>query len=202
MPWMFHALITWLVDTIGVLGYPGIILLMALESSFFPFPSEVVMTPAGYLASRGEMNLAVAIFCGIFGSLIGAWLNYWIAVTLGRKALLKWGCWFFLNKEKFHRVEKFLNDHGEIGTFIGRLLPVIRQYISFPAGLARMPLGKFSFFTALGAGIWVTILALIGYYVGENEMLVAQWSKTALFWLILGSGVLLVVYWKVRRRKH
>jgi len=199
---MLEALIQWLVQTIGALGYPGIIVLMALESSFFPFPSEVVIIPAGYLAQQGQMNLAAVIASGIFGSLVGAWVNYAIAVSVGRKALMKWGKWIFLPEDKFIKVETYLKKHGEIGTFIGRLIPVIRQYISFPAGLAHMPLKRFSFYTGLGAGLWVTILALIGYYVGENEVLVKEWSQTALFWLLVGCGVLLLFYWKLRKIKN
>ncbi len=196
---MLHNLIIWLVETIGSLGYPGIILLMGLESSFFPFPSEVVIIPAGYLAQQGEMNLIAVIASGILGSLLGAWVNYYIAVSLGRSALIKWGKWLFLPKERFDKVEKFLKEHGEIGTFIGRLIPVIRQYISFPAGLARMPLGRFSFYTGLGAGLWVTVLAVIGYFAGENQELIRQWSQNAVFWVLIGSVVVVVGYWKIRR---
>jgi len=195
---LLHTVITWLVETIGVLGYPGIIILMALESSFFPFPSEVIMVPAGYLASKGEMNLIVVVLAGTFGSLLGAWLNYAIACTMGRAALLKWGHRIFLPEERFLRVERFLKEHGAFGTFIGRLIPVVRQYISFPAGVIHMPLWKFSLLTALGAGGWVGILAMIGFYAGENEELVAEWSKTALFWLLVGCAVLVAVYWKWR----
>jgi len=197
---MLHAVITWLVDTIGVLGYPGIILLMALESSFFPFPSEVVMVPAGFLAHEGKMSFPLIILCGIFGSLIGAWLNYFIAKTVGRAALLRWGHRIFLPNETFLRVEKYLKQHGEIGTFIGRLIPVVRQYISFPAGVIHMHLGRFSFFTGLGAGLWVTILAAIGYAVGDNKELVAEWSKTALFWVLLGCAAIVLLYWKLHKR--
>ncbi len=196
---MLESLIIWLVQTIGTLGYPGIVLLMALESSFFPFPSEVVIVPAGYLAQQGQMHLGMVVGMGILGSLIGAWVNYYIAITIGRKALLKWGNWFLLPPEKFMKVESYLKKHGEIGTFIGRLIPVIRQYISFPAGVAKMPIGKFSVYTGLGAGLWVTILALIGYFVGENEEVVAQWSQTAMFWLIAGCIVLVLGYWKLRK---
>ena len=118
---MLESLIIWLVQTIGTLGYPGIVLLMALESSFFPFPSEVVIVPAGYLAQQGQMHLGMVVGMGILGSLIGAWVNYYIAITIGRKALLKWGNWFLLPPEKFMKVESYLKKHGEIGTFkIGR----------------------------------------------------------------------------------
>ncbi|MFH0851962.1 MAG: DedA family protein, partial [Candidatus Peregrinibacteria bacterium] len=152
---MLQTLAHWLVNTIGTLGYPGIILLMAVESSFIPFPSEVVMIPAGYLARQGQMNLGLAIFCGITGSILGAWVNYAIAATLGRRALLRYGHWFLLSPEKFERAERFLLEHGEISTFVGRIIPVVRQYISFPAGLAKMPLARFSLWTGLGAGFWV-----------------------------------------------
>jgi membrane protein DedA with SNARE-associated domain len=199
-PAMLYALIEWLTQTIGTLGYPGIVLLMGLESSFFPFPSEVVMVPAGYLASQGQMDLSVVIVCGITGSLLGAWLNYCIALKAGRAALLKWGHLIFLPEAKFLLVETYLKEHGEIGTFIGRLIPVIRQYISFPAGVIRMNFFKFSLFTALGAGLWVTILTFIGFYVGENAEMVSQWSQQALFWVILGCGLLVVVYWKLKKK--
>ena len=200
---MLHSIIAWLTETVGTLGYPGIIALMALESSFFPFPSEVVMVPAGYLASKGEMNIVLVITCGVLGSVIGSYVNYMIAVKLGRGALLRFGKYFFLTPEKFAHVESYSKKHGEISTFIGRLLPVIRQYISFPAGLVRMPLGRFTFFTALGAGIWMTVLAVIGYVVGENEELVHQWSKTALFWVLIGCAVIVAAYIHFRKpREH
>jgi len=196
---MLHTLIQWLVETIGVLGYPGIVILMGLESSFFPFPSEVVMIPAGYLAQQGEMSLPLVIVMGIIGSLLGAWLNYAIAVTAGRAALIKWGKWILLPPEKFEKVERSFLRHGEISTFIGRFIPGVRQYISFPAGVTRMSLARFTFFTGLGAGLWVTILALIGYYVGENEELVAAWSQKALFWVLIGCVVVVVIYLKFYR---
>ena len=198
---MLHEMIAWLTEVIGAFGYPGIFLLMALESSFFPFPSEVVMVPAGYLAHQGEMNFFIVIFMGVAGSLVGAWLNYFIAKTVGRATLLKWGHLLFLPNDKLFTVEKYLKQHGEIGTFVGRLIPVIRQYISFPAGLVGMPLWKFSLFTGMGAGLWVTILAAIGYGVGDNQELVAEWSKTALFWVLLGCAGIILVYWKLFTKK-
>lgn len=199
---MLQSFAQWLVSTIGALGYPGIVLLMAVESSFIPFPSEVVMIPAGYLARQGQMNLGVAILCGTLGSVLGAWVNYAIAILLGRKAFLKYGHWFLVSPEKFERAERFLLAHGEIGTFVGRIIPVVRQYISFPAGLAKMPLGRFTLWTGLGAGFWVTVLALIGYAVGDNKELVRQWSQTATLWAIGGCIVLVWLYmkWKKWRR--
>src|SRR5574341_1270017 len=131
-----HELITWLVNTIGALGYPGIFLLMAMESSVVPIPSELVMPPAGYLAHQGQMNIWVAILLGTAGSLVGAYANYFAAHYLGRPLLLRYGKYVWITEEKFAKVETYFKDHGEISTFIGRLLPVVRHLISLPAGLA------------------------------------------------------------------
>ena len=198
---LLGELIAWIVQTIGQLGYPGIFLLMALESSFFPFPSEVVMIPAGYLAYRGEMHLGVAIAMGTAGSLAGALLNYYLAVWLGRPFLERYGRYLFLPPEKFHRMEAFFRRHGEISTFVGRLITVVRQYISFPAGLARMPLGRFLFYTGLGAGIWVAILAAIGYVAGGNEELIRTYSREATLGLLALCAALIAVYVARHRRR-
>ncbi|WP_233709942.1 MULTISPECIES: DedA family protein [unclassified Helicobacter] len=155
-----------LTQLIGSFGYLGIFLLMGLESSFFPFPSEVIMIPAGYLASQREMHLLFAIVMGILGSLAGSLLNYYLAYKFGRSFLLKYGRFFFFTPKTLKKMEDFFYKHGEIGTFVGRLIPGVRQYISLPAGLAKMNLLRFCLFTTLGASIWVIILALFGYYLG------------------------------------
>src|SRR5512144_2207536 len=146
-----HAAIDWLVTTIGAMGYPGIFLLMAMESSVIPIPSELVMPPAGYLAQQGQMNMAVAILCGTLGSLVGAYANYFASHYLGRPLVLKYGRYVLIPPDKFQRVERFFLRHGEISTFIGRLLPVVRHLISIPAGLSGMNHLKFSFYTLAGA---------------------------------------------------
>jgi membrane protein DedA with SNARE-associated domain len=194
-----HELITWLVDTIGVMGYPGIFLLMAMESSVIPIPSEVVMPPAGYLAQQGQMNVWMAILCGTVGSLVGAYANYFAAHYLGRPLLLKYGKYVWITEEKFAKVETFFHKHGEISTFIGRLLPVIRHLISLPAGLAGMNHLKFTTYTLLGAGIWVTILTWIGYFIGQNQELILKYSHQALIGVVIFSTILIVVY--VRRHR-
>lgn len=198
---MLETIIQFIVDSVAHLGYPGIVILMFLESSFFPFPSEVVMVPAGYLASQGQMDFTTVILMGIIGSILGALFNYWLAVTLGRKLLHKYEKWFFLNEEKLQKVEKYFESHGEISTFIGRLIPLIRQYISFPAGIARMNIPKFCFYTGLGAGLWVLILTIIGYMVGENEALVAAYTKEGLIGVLILSTVIVGVYILRHRRK-
>lgn len=195
-----HTLVQWLLDTIGTMGYPGIFLLMAMESSIIPVPSELVMPPAGYLAYQGKMSMALAILSGTVGSLAGAYANYYASHYLGRPLILKYGKYVLIPPDKFERVEKFFLKHGEISTFIGRLLPVVRHLISIPAGLAGMNHVKFSLYTLLGAGIWCTILAWIGYAIGENQQLIMQYSHQALVWVLLFSLILVAAYiWRQRR---
>ena len=197
---MVHTIIQWLLSTIGALGYPGILLLMAMESSVIPVPSELVMPPAGYLVHQGKMNMALVILSGTVGSLIGAYANYFVSRYLGRPLILKYGKYVLIPPDKFIRVEQFFLKHGEISTFIGRLLPVIRHLISIPAGVAGMNHFKFTLYTLLGAGIWCTILTLIGYAIGENQQLIMQYSHKALLWVVLFSAALIAVYvWRQRR---
>ena len=157
----------WLVEGIGALGYPGIVVLMALESSVFPVPSELVMPPAGFLAAKGEMNLLVALACGTVGSLAGAYANYLVASRLGRWVFVRYGKWVLLSERSLERTERFFSSHGEIATFVGRLFPVIRHLISIPAGIARMRLDRFFLYTGVGAAIWCTVLLGIGWVVGK-----------------------------------
>jgi len=196
-----HALIDWLLTTIGALGYPGIFLLMAMESSVIPVPSELVMPPAGYLAAQGRMNIWVAIFMGTAGSLIGAYANYYAAHYLGRPLLLKYGKYVWITEEKFAKVEQYFKDHGEISTFIGRLLPVIRHLISLPAGLAGMNHVKFTIYTLAGAGIWVTILTWIGYFIGANQELIMKYSHQAVIGVVIVSAVIIALYVRNHKRK-
>lgn len=196
-----HALVQWLLDTIGSMGYPGIFLLMAMESSIIPVPSELVMPPAGYLAFLGRMNMAAAILCGTLGSLVGAYANYFASHYLGRPLIIRYGRYVLIPPEKFERVEHFFLRHGEISTFIGRLLPVVRHLISIPAGLSGMNHLRFSLYTLLGAGIWCTILTGIGYVIGENQQLIMRYSHQALLWVVIFSIALISVYiWRQRRR--
>jgi len=166
---MLESFIQWLLDRFRDIGYPGIVLLMAVESSVIPLPSELVMPPAGYLAAKGEMSLPVAILCGVLGSVLGALANYGVAAWLGRAFVHRLGRYVLVSERSLVRSERFFADHGEISTFIARMLPVIRHLISLPAGLARMPLPRFVTFTGLGSGIWVTVLTLIGWTIGRKE---------------------------------
>ena len=152
-----------------------IFVFMAVESSFIPFPSEVVMIPAGFLAARGELGIGsplaavtVAVLVGILGSLAGAYANYFIALYVGKPFLEKYGKYFFVKPEPLNRACEVFNKYGAATTFVCRLVPVIRQLISIPAGISKMPLGSFTLFTGLGAGIWTAILAFVGYAIGRS----------------------------------
>ncbi len=198
---MLSAFVNLVLDAVQGMGYAGIVLLMALESSFVPFPSEVIVPPAGYLAAQGKMNIYLVVLSGIAGSLIGALVNYFIAVYMGRGLLKKYSRYFFLNEEKFGKVEKFFLKHGEVTTFTGRLIPVIRQYISFPAGLAGMNIPKFCFYTGLGAGIWVVVLAWVGFFIGNNPELMHSKLKTISILLLVFVAVILVGYFYYQKKK-
>lgn len=198
-----QTFLNWLVYTVGSMGYPGIIFLMFIESTFIPLPSELVIPPAGYLISQNQMSWAGVILSGTLGSLLGALFNYAIAVYLGRPFILKYGKYFGISKNHLMKGEDFFQKHGNISTFVGRLVLGIRHYISFPAGLAKMDLKKFSFYTAFGAGIWVWILASIGYFVGNNRETVMKVSRQWGLYILAGCIVLIAVYiiWHKRKQK-
>lgn len=206
---MIGQFVHWLIGAISALGYPGIILLMAIESSVLPLPSELIMPPAGYLAARGEMNLGLAILAGVVGSVLGALINYFLAVTVGEPVLRRYGRYVLMSPAALDRSEAFFKRHGEISTLLGRLLPVVRHLISIPAGLCRMPLGRFMAFTAVGAGIWCTVLTMIGWAIGRHEgelreAAVHAYTAQALRWILVAAVAVVVVYvvWHRRRERR
>jgi len=197
-----HEIANWIVQSIGEIGYLGIFFLMFLESSFFPFPSEIVMIPAGYLAYQGEMNIYLAFLMGVLGSLAGALFNYFLAIHYGRSFLLKYGHRIFLKPTALEKLENFFKTHGEISTFNGRLIPGVRQYISFPAGLAKMNLVRFSLYTSLGASIWMIVLLAIGYLIGDQQALIKEYLHDAtLITLIMIGLFTLFYYYRHKNRK-
>jgi membrane protein DedA with SNARE-associated domain len=203
---MIHSVVQWLIETVSALGYPGIVLLMFIESSFLPLPSELVMPPAGYLAAQGRMDAAAAILAGTVGSVLGALFNYWFAVMVGEPFLRRYGKYVLLRPHHLDRAEAFFARHGEISTFIGRLLPVVRHLISIPAGMARMRLPRFVAFTALGAGLWCTVLVYIGWFLGRHEAalvegVVRAYSTRAVLYMLPALVVLVIVYAVVQRRR-
>lgn len=163
-----QLLIQWVLEH---LSYWVIVVFMAIESSFIPFPSEVIVPPAAWLAATpdGDMNIFLVVLSATLGAVIGALINYGLALWLGRPIVYAFansriGHMCLIDKEKVETAERFFDNHGAVSTFVGRLIPAVRQLISIPAGLARMGLARFVLFTTLGAGIWNSVLAALGYY--------------------------------------
>ena len=190
------------------LNYWIITLLMAIESSFIPFPSEVVVPPAAYkAATTGELNVFLVVVCATIGAIIGALVNYGLARYLGRPLVYRFaesrvGHMCLIDREKVENAERYFDEHGAVGTFFGRLVPAVRQLISIPAGLAMMSLGRFVLYTTLGAGLWNSILAGMGWYIGhyysgQLEEKVAQYSgELKIVMLFLGAAVVLYLAYK------
>ncbi len=196
-----HEIIDFIVNLVGDMGYIGIFIMMFLESTFFPFPSEVAMIPAGYLASQGEMNLYLSILVGVLGSLTGALFNYYLAKIYGRRAVLRFGKYFFFNEEKLNKMERFFYKHGSFSTLTSRLIPGVRQFISLPAGLSKMPITPFILYTTIGAGIWVIILTLLGYLIGTNQELLHNYLHQIVIITLIAIGIATVIYIWITKRK-
>ena len=186
------------------LNYWTVALLMTIESSFIPFPSEIVVPPAAYLAAAGELNVFLVVLSATAGAICGALINYGLSVWIGRALVYKFvnsrlGHALLLSEEKIVRAEGYFVKYGALSTLIGRLVPAVRQLISIPAGLARMPLGSFVLFTAIGATAWNSILAALGYYlhsVVDKDHLMEQVSlyTTQISWICIAIGVLALLY--------
>jgi len=205
------------VEIARVWGPLIIFVFMTIESSFIPFPSEVIMIPAGVMIARGEflgggdprVGFAVAVGCGLAGSMAGAYINYYLSLKLGRPFLHRYGRYFFLPPRRLDRAEEIFREYGEVTTFLCRLLPAIRQLISIPAGLSRMNFLRFSVFTGLGAGLWVTVLTFIGYGLGRASVgktyrdLVFEGKQVIhdhLVWIVLGAGAFFALYVLVHKK--
>jgi membrane protein DedA with SNARE-associated domain len=199
---LIHTWFTWVQEW----GYSGIILLMAMESSIIPVPSEVVMPPAAFMAAEGKLNLWLVILAGTLGSYLGSAIMYAISRYVGRPVIVKWGKYFFIKPEKLERAEVFLARYEVGGIFFARLLPVIRHLISIPAGIVRMPFGKFSVVTIIGSALWCGILSWYGKGMAErnpqlmknpDELIKAM--KHESLWLVAGVAVLCVLYFVMLR---
>lgn len=204
---MFTEIFSFLIDQ---LSYLNVFLLMTIESTFIPFPSEVVLPPAAYHAhATGEQNVFLLIIVATLGADMGATINYFLAFYLGRPIVYafansKWGHRCLLNEEKVRRSEKFFDDHGVVATLTGRLVPVIRQLISIPAGLAKMNFLKFILYTTIGAGLWNCVLAAIGWYlqtiVPEDKLMekVDEYSEHIKVFILAAIAVA-VAYFIIRK---
>jgi membrane protein DedA with SNARE-associated domain len=192
----------WIIHTVDQWGYGGLVIMMAIESTILPFPSELALIPAGYLGAQGRMDPLLAILAGAVGSLIGASLNYFVSMRLGRPIMERIGSYVFVTPERLDAADRYFAKHGEITTFVGRLIPGIRHLISIPAGVSRMSYARFALYTTLGAGLWSAVLVGIGYWVGNNEALWRPMLHKATLWLFGGIVVLVAIYvWRHRRQQ-
>ncbi len=184
------------------MGYLGVGVLMAVESSFIPMPSEIIVPPAAYLASQGKMDIFLVILAGVIGSVVGAVFNYILAYYLGRPLVYKlashrFAKFFLLSPKGVERAEKYFLENSVAATFIGRLVPVIRQLVSLPAGFCKMPFLSFLFYTSLGSLIWVSILAALGYFIGANQDLLLKYYRE-ISWALLALGLLWLI-WRLKK---
>jgi len=190
---MITDVLTWLaalvIKVISVSGYLGITGLMTLESACIPIPSEVIMPFAGYLASTGKFSVFCIIILGAIGNLIGSIIAYVIGLYGGRRLVEKYGKYILINKEELDRADNFFHKYGNLSVFFSRLLPIIRTFISLPAGIAKMPFGKFSLYTFIGSLFWSAILTYIGVFLGNKWQIIEVYFRK-IDWLI---GILLMV---------
>lgn len=192
---ILHDFVNIFVNMINEIGYLGIFIGMFLESTIVPIPSELVMIPAGIASAKGIMNIYIATIVGTLGNILGAVFSYYLALTLGRKIILKIGKYFFIKPHTIVKIEVFFKKYGSASVFIGRLLPGFRHFISLPAGLAKMDFKLFLFYTSLGATIWTSILSFTGYFIGENQdLIIKNIKEISLIILIFSIFVASIIY--------
>lgn len=180
---MLEQFATWLLNLIYNYGYFCLIFAMFIESTFVPLPSELILIPAGYLWYQGLLNPILIIVASLIGGLLGSYFTYWLGKKLGRSFVEKHAKYFLLNKKRIEKIDLFFKKYGASSIFFGRLVFGVRHYISFPAGFAKMRLRKFFLYTTLGAGLWSVFLILLGYYLGTQASLIAQY--TTYFYIII-----------------
>ena len=200
----FSQIVNFLVNAVSSLDYIGIFILMAIESSFIPFPSEIILIPTGILVSEGKMLFSLVFIAGLAGSLVGALINYYLALHLGRriinKLVLKYGKIFFIDDKKLLKSENYFAKHGEVTTFVGRLIPVVRQLISLPAGFSKMNIFKFCFYTVIGAGIWVALLIYLGFLFGTLT-LTQKFATTMVLLSVCLITILIYLLIQIKKNK-
>lgn len=192
---MIENFLHWLVVFVEAMGYPGVFLMAALESTFVPIPSEATLIPAGYLIHQGKMNGPLVFVLAVTGTMAGSLFNYYLAKYCGRFILIKYGRFFFIDEGKMEKVEAYFYRHGPISIFLGRLVFGIRHFISFPAGLANMNLAKFSLYTMLGGSIWTAILLGLGYALGNNQALVKSLMPEIKVGCLVVVAAIAGIYW-------
>lgn len=197
---LFHSLIEFLVSFAEQVGYFGIFLGMFIESTIIPIPSELVMIPAGMAAANGKMNLVIVTIVGILGNVLGAIFSYYISLKVGRTVLVKFGKYFVVKEKTLQKVEDFFGNHGPISVFVSRLLPGFRHFISIPAGIAKMNIKTFIFYTTAGSTIWTTVLSLIGFYVGKNQEVIGNNLLKIASYGSITSCTAVIIFYSLRKK--
>jgi membrane protein DedA with SNARE-associated domain len=200
---IFSHLISELLLVIKQFGYIGIFIGMFIESSFLPFPSEIILIPAGALVAKGEMALFPVLSAGLLGSLAGALVNFFLALFLGRKTIdllvSRYGKILFINDEKLKKTDDYFRKHGDITTFVGRMIPGVRQLISLPAGFARMNFFRFCLFTIIGAGLWTLLLIYVGYFFGSE---ISSTKKIIITSITLFISLIVLIFYLLKKRTN
>lgn len=198
---MLEVLEGFITDTLGSYGYLAVFLLMVVESSGIPIPSEVTMVFGGFLASRGRLNFALVALIGAGGNLVGAAISYTVGRVGGRPLAERLGRYVLVRKRDIARAEAWFRDRGEITVFVCRMIPVVRAFVSIPAGMARMPVGRFLLYTALGTLPWTFALAGAGFLLGANWEVFLKYGEPV-SWVVLAAGIGLIAWWIVHRLRE
>lgn len=197
-----EILARWITDFITQVSYPGIFLLMLLESACIPIPSEITMPFSGFLTSKGLFDFWLVVLVGALGNLAGSWIAYflgwWGESTVVRSLIRRWGKYILISEDEFNRAEKWFNRYGEAIVFFSRLLPVVRTFISLPAGIAKMNFLKFSGYTFLGSLLWSYALTKFGYSLGENWHVLEKYFRQ--FQFIIGGILFIIIFWYILRK--
>jgi len=196
LEWLEHII----TDYLGAYGYQAVFVLMVLESACIPIPSEVTMVFGGFLVSRGELDFFWVAMLGTIANVVGSWIAYWIGLRGGRPLIERWGKYIFLREHELDRAEAWFARRGEMAVFVSRLLPVVRTFISLPAGVARMPFGKFTLYTFLGCLPWTFALTWAGLILGDNWETVLRYGEP-ISWAIAIAGIAFIAWWLIRRAR-
>lgn len=196
-----EAFALWLVNFVHEVGYLGIFIAMGLGNVLVPIPVEAVMIPAGYLVEQHEMNFGIAMGAAIVGDVCGSLISFWLAFHFGRRALIAFGKHLFIGKDKIDMLDKFFLSHGEVSTLTGRLIPGLRHFMAFPAGLSHMDVRKFALYTGVGGGLWSGILMGVGFLIGDNKQLIKHYMPYVEVAVVIAVFAMIIVYIKRHRKK-
>jgi membrane protein DedA with SNARE-associated domain len=194
LEWLEH----FVVDVLGRYGYTAVFVLMVLESACIPIPSELTMVFGGFLVSRGELDFVAVSLVGTVANLVGSWIAYWVGYVGGRPLIHRWGRYVLIRDHEVDRAHAWFERHGEAAVFVSRLLPVVRTFISLPAGVARMPFGRFTVYTFLGCLPWCFALTWAGVLLGDNWETFLRYGRP-ISYLIAAASVAVIGWWLYRR---